>query len=132
MKFLLLILISFSVQAQTAIKIKREDNRFLFFQTGIKNDTIVKNRSDRFLLILPDSLSQHIRIDLKNAMLISTTSDSIFVLRPVPGMKYSHSKHDTIFETLVEGPCHPSSEIWIEFLNTKSRQIFLQNKFLAK
>lgn len=134
MKFLcpLLLLISVSIQAQYSVKIKREDNRFLFFQPGTKSDTIIKNKSDLFLIKLPDSLKNNIRIFLKNGQFIATTKDSLYQLRPVPGMKYSHSKQDSIFETLVEGNCPPSNIITIEFINTQTQRRILQNKFIVK
>ena len=70
--FSILLFISFSIQAQYALKIKKEDNRFLFFQKGIKTDTIVKNKSDLFYIKLPDSLKRHIQIFLKNGQFTKT------------------------------------------------------------
>ncbi|MBI3519363.1 MAG: hypothetical protein HY062_08400 [Bacteroidetes bacterium] len=124
--------ISVSSTAQYALKIKREDNRFLFFQTGLKNDTIIKNKTDLFLIKLPDSLKNNIQIFLKNAQFITTDKDSIYRLRPVPGMKYSHSKPDTVFNTLLEGNCEPSKMIHIEFINTLTQKVFLKNNFIVR
>ncbi|MBC7695581.1 MAG: hypothetical protein H7141_09065 [Burkholderiales bacterium] len=134
MKFLcpLLLLFSFSTNAQYAIKVKKEDNRFLFFQLGTKSDTIIKNKSDLFLIKLPDSLKNNIQIFLKNGQFIETKKDSIYRLRSVPGMKYSHSKPDSVFQTLVEGNCPPSKIITIEFINTHTQKRILQNNFIVK
>ena len=134
MKFLcsILLLFSLTLKAQYSVKIKREDNRFLFFQLGTKSDTIIKNKSDLFLIKLPDSLKNDIRIFIKNGHFITTKKDSLYQLRPVPGMKYSHSKQDSIFETLVEGNCSPSNTITIEFFNTLIGRRILQNNFIVK
>lgn len=128
----ILLFISFSSHAQYALKVKKEDNRFLFFQKGIKNDTIIKNKSDLFYIKLPDSLKQNIQIFLKNGQFVKTDNDTLYRLIQIPGMKYSHSKPDSVFSTLLEGHCPLSKNISIEFINTKTQQIFLKNIFIAK
>jgi hypothetical protein len=130
--FSLFIFFSFSTQAQYALKVKKEDNRFLFFQIGTKNDTIVKNKTDLFFIKLPDSLKQNIQIFLKNGQFFKTENDSVYRLVPVLGMKYSHSKPDTIFNTLLEGNCTPSKTITIEFMNSINNKRILQNKFIVQ
>ncbi len=131
-KIAVLILSCNSIIAQQTIKVKREDNRFLFFQIGTKSDTVVKNKSDLFLIKLPDSLKNDLQIFLKNGQFTKTSKDSIYQLRPVPGMKYSHSKPDSVFNTLLEGNCTPSKTITIEFVNTRTQKRILQNNFLVK
>lgn len=128
----ILLCISLSASAQYSIKVKREDNRFLFFQLGQKSDTIIKNKSDLFLIKLPDSLKTNIQIFLSNAQFIKTDKDSIYQLKPIAGMKYSHSKPDSVFNTLLEGHCNPSKTISIEFINTKNQKPFLKNNFIVK
>jgi hypothetical protein len=135
MKILCLIslfLLSYSSFAQYSIKVKKEDNRFLFFQLGQKSDTIVKTKSDLFLLKLPDSLKTNIQIFLSNGQFIKTSKDSIYQLKPIAGMKYSHSKPDSVFNTLLEGHCNPSKTISIEFINTKTQKPLLKNNFIVK
>ena len=124
--------LSYSASAQYSLKVKKEDNRFLFFQKGIKNDTIIKNTSDIFYIKLPDSLKHHIQIFLENGQLIKTDNDTLYRLIPISGMKYSHSKPDSVFNTLLEGNCRPSKTISIEFMNTKTQSIFLKNIFIVK
>ena len=123
---------SFTLKAQYTLKVKREDNRFLFFQLGQKSDTITKNKTDLFLIKLPDSLKTNIQIYLNNGQFIKTEKDSIYQLKPIPGMKYSHSKPDSVFNTLLEGHCNPSKLIDIEFRNTLTQKPFLKNKFIVK
>ncbi len=134
MKFIcsILLFISLSSSAQYALKVKKEDNRFIFFQKGTKNDTLIKNKTDLFYIKLPDSLRQNIEILVINGQFIKTDNDTIYKLRYVPGMKYSHSKPDSIFNTLLEGNCMSTKKISIEFINTKTQKSFLKNIFIAK
>jgi len=134
MKFIcsILLFISFSASAQYSLKVKKEDNRFLFFQRGIKIDTIIKNKSDLFYIKLPDSLKNNIQIFLKNGQFIKTDTDTLYRLIHISGMKYSHSKPDSVFNTLLEGNCTPSKNISIEFINTKTQGAFLKNIFIVK
>ncbi len=47
-------------------------------------------------------------------------------------MKYSHSKPDSVFNTLLEGNCQSSKTISIKFINTLNQKTILQNKFIVK
>lgn len=126
------IFISIGLTAQQSIKVKREDNRFLFFQMGQQNDVITKNQNDLFYIKLPDSLKQDIQIHVENGHFTKTNNDTIFKLIPIRGMKYSHTLIDTSFQTLLEGVCPASSTIKLEIINTKNKRTILQNKFLVK
>lgn len=128
----ILLFITISSSAQYALKVKKEDNRFLFFQKGIKSDTIIKNTSDIFYIKLPDSLKHNIQIFLKNGQFVKTDNNTLYRLIPISGMKYSHSKPDSVFNTLLEGNCPPSKTISIEFMNTKTQRAFLKNIFIVK
>jgi hypothetical protein len=128
----ILLFVSLSSSAQYSLKVKKEDNRFLFFQKGIKTDTIIKNKSDLFYIKLPDSLKNNIQIFLKNGQFIKTDTDTLYRLIHISGMKYSHSKPDSVFNTLLEGNCTPSKNISIEFINTKTQGAFLKNIFIVK
>jgi len=130
--FLIFLFTSFNSQAQDVIKVKKEDNRFLFFQKGIQTDTLIKNKSDLFYIKLPDSLKQDIQIFLKNGQFVKTDNDTLYRLIQITGMKYSHSKRDSVFNTLVEGNCQPSKTVSIEFINTITQKQFLTNKFIFK
>lgn len=126
------IFISIGLTAQQSIKVKREDNRFLFFQMGQQNDVITKNQNDLFYIKLPDSLKQDLQIHVENGHFTKTNNDTIFKLIPIRGMKYSHTLIDTSFQTLLEGVCPASSTIKLEIINTKNKRTLLQNKFLMK
>jgi hypothetical protein len=136
MKIIILIFLNltliFSLKAQKIIKVKKEDNRFLFFQMGSQTDLLIKDKSDVFYIKLPDSLKHQLQIMVENAQFRKTTNDTLFKLIPIKGMKYSHTLIDTSFQTLLEGTCTPSQTIKIEVINTKTKKALLQNKFLAK
>jgi len=134
MKFILslLLLSSAFLHAQQKIKVKREDNRFLFFQTGLPGDTLLKHKNDLFVVKFPDSLQHHLVIYIQNAQLTKAKNDSLFRLVYVPGMKYSLSKPDTAYIPLVEGTCESSKTITIQIKNTATQKVILRNNFIVK
>jgi hypothetical protein len=67
---------SIAFHAQEKVKIKREDNRFLFYQIGNKNDSIILNQSDLFFIKLPDSLKQNLQINVVNGLFKAIYQDS--------------------------------------------------------
>lgn len=130
--FQIFIFISLSSHAQQTIKVKKVDNRFLFFQIGKQNDVLEKDKNDLFYIKLPDSLKQDLQIQVENGHFTKTSNDTVFKLIPIRGMKYSHTLIDTSFQTLLEGVCPASSTIKLEIINVKNKKPLLQNKFLAK
>jgi hypothetical protein len=121
-----------ALNAQQNIKIKKEDNRFLFFQIGLKNDTIIKNKTDLFLIKFPDSLKTLLRMDIENAKFTKSKNVNTYHLSYVLGMKYSHTINDTILETLVEGVTQNSKIITISIKNIKTSKVLMSNKFIVK
>jgi len=128
----LFILCAFHLKSQHQIKLKREDNRFLFNQIGEKNDTIFKNSTDLFFIKIPDSLNTHHKIMIENGKLNKTDKVNTYVLVPIIGMQYSHTIQDTLFETLVEGISSETKNITIIIKNTQTSKIILSNKFIIK
>lgn len=129
---IIFLLISCSINAQNNIKIKKEDNRFLFFQIGLKNDTIIKNKTDLFLIKFPDSLKTVLRMDIENAKFTKLKNANTYQLSYILGMKYSHIIKDTIIETLVEGVSQNSKIITISIKNIKTSKVLMSNKFIVK
>lgn len=127
-----LLLFSFYIHAQQIIKVRKVDNRFLFFQLGQQHDVLTKDKNDLFYIKLPDSLKYNLQINVENGHFTKTSNDTIFKLIPIKGMKYSHTLIDTSFQTLLEGVCPASSTIKLEIINVKNKKSLLQNKFLAK
>ena len=118
--------------AQQNIKVKKEDNRFLFFQIGEPNDTIIKNKTDLFLIKFPDSLKTNIRVEIENAKFIKSKNVNTYQLIYILGMKYSHVIHDTIIETLVEGVSQNPKSIIITIKNIKTSKELMSNKYIVK
>lgn len=129
---LFLLLVVFKGNAQYNLKIKKEDNRFLCYQIGSKNDTILKNKSDLFYIKLPDSLKQVLKVYIENGKLAKTHKTNVYQLSYINGMKYSHSIKDTIFETLLEGATLSSKIIELSIINTANSKVSINNKFIAK
>ncbi|MCC6182432.1 MAG: hypothetical protein IT237_11425 [Bacteroidia bacterium] len=127
--FIVLVINTFILKSQTQIKIVKEDNQFLFFQSGKKNDTIIKDKSDLFFLQLPDSSKQNITCYIFNGQLVKTKYDKLYQLRYIPGMKYAHCYIDTLFNTTFEGNCSISKTIQINFLNKKTHTYLLKNSY---
>ena len=85
---LILLAISTGVFAQNPEKIKfRKEGQLYFFKKG-SADTIIKNSSDVFYLVVPDSLKPWISIRIDNARLTETRNDSLVKVQYTPGMKY--------------------------------------------
>lgn len=128
----ILCLLPLALQAQPSIKVRRADNRFVFFQTGPPLDTISRNHGDLFRVHFPDSSCHRLVIHLRNAQLVRTPGDTLYRLAYIPGMKYSLSKPDTAYISLLEGICDASKTISIEIKNIPTRQVVLRNTFFVK
>lgn len=124
--------ITFSSLAQSKIKIKREDNRLLFFQLVNKNDTLIKNKTDLFLIHIPDSIKKQAQLFVTNGQFVKMENDSVFKLKYVSGMKYSHNKPDSVFNTLVEGHIPRTKMITVKLTNTVTQKNILINTFIVK
>ena len=99
----------------------------------MKSDTVIHNKSDLFFIKLPDSLKQNLQVNVENGLFKAIYKDSlIYQLQIVKGMKYSHTKLDSLFITLLEGNCNPSPKIEIIFLNTLTQKIIFKNTFFTK
>lgn len=105
----------------------------MFYQLGIKSDTVILNKSDLFFIKLLGSLKQSLQINVENGLFKAIHKDSlIYQLQIVKGMKYSHTKQDSLFIILLEGNCIPSHKIEINFLNTVTQKIIFKNTFFTK
>lgn len=125
-------MICLSSGAQQKIKIKKVDNTFLFLQAGTKNDTVIKNQTDLFRIHFPDSARHQLVIHIQNAQFMKTKNDSLFRLAYIPGMKYSLSKPDTAYISLLEGICESSKNIVIAIKDVKTHKTILQHNFIVK
>lgn len=123
---------TFQIKSQHLVKLKREDNRFLCYQIGIKNDTIIKNKTDLFYIKIPDSLKMQHQIIIENGKINKTNISHTYLLVPINGMKYSHTIQDSLLETLVEGVSSETTKITLRIKNAHTSKIILSNKFIVK
>lgn len=130
--FIFFIITTFTLKAQYQVKIKREDNRFLFFKLGNKSDSLINKDNNLFYMKLPDNNKKNISIFVENGQFVKTNNDTIYQILFIPGMKYSHSKKDSIFNTLVEGTCKISNKIKIDFYDTFTNKSILKNQYSIK
>jgi hypothetical protein len=130
-------------QEPSKIKFKKE-NQFYFFQKGLPNDSIIRDVSDKFYLVVPDSLKPLLSIQADNGQLTSTANDSIVKLGHFPGLKY-----ETIFipideitgekkinkykiKTMINGTSElPRNRIRIVIINKRTGEVLLTNTFFS-
>ncbi len=142
--FLLLFHFQFLLIAQNfeIIKVKREPHFVYFFQKGTKSDTIVKNKSDVFYYVVPDSLKPFITISTENGQLVATNNDSLVKFNFIKGIRYElifscqtpHSKKDSlIFKTLINGAMNYQHEfVVINIIDKRTNTRIITNNFFYK
>lgn len=146
------ILFSFSLLSQNEkITIKKEDFSLFFFQSGVKSDTITKNKGNVFYLKAGKNRKCDLLIEIENAKLTPHKGDSLYQLVRMPGMNYRHrfvcgSEQSTdkkngktqppntaVNELKTEvngaGTNANSSEVRIKFTNLRGDSLLLQNHF---
>jgi hypothetical protein len=127
-------------------KLKKNASLIYFFQKGNKNDTLAKDKSDLFYLLVPDSLKEYISVQTENAQLVATSNDSLVKLNYVKGLKYEllFQKEATVRRsgnrpklyrciTLVNGVSTlQGNKIIIQIINKKENGLVLENVFFIK
>jgi hypothetical protein len=78
---------SLVAQSEPPVRLKRERG-MVFFQQGVKKDSISKNKGDVFYLLVPDSLKELVSIAVDNGRLLPTANDSLVTLSYLPGISY--------------------------------------------
>lgn len=117
--------------SQQKIKVKKVDNRLLFYKIG-KSDTINKNSDNLFFIKIPDSLKHHSRILVHNGRFLPSKNDSVYKLIPINGMKYTHTIYDTVFVVLLEGTYPSSNKVKLQLISSKYEKVLLENEFPVK
>jgi len=148
----LFFLASKSASAQPIEKIKFAKNATLiyFFQKGPKSDSVIKNKSDLFYLLVPDSMKASFSLIIDNGRLTKTTNDSVFKLENMPGLKYEtfyqkseapsntpnrHNNHQSLppvyeLQTLINGTTEKErNTILIRITDKKNEKLILENNF---
>jgi hypothetical protein len=70
------------------IKFQKNQERIYFFKTGARSDTLFKNTSHFFYLMVPDSLRPRFSLLVDNGRLMPAGSDSLLKFEYLPGLKY--------------------------------------------
>lgn len=147
----LLFLNSVCITAQTVEKIRFGKNPSLiyFFQKGSPADTIVKNKTDLFYLLVPDSLKPHISIFIENGRLLTTSNDSLVKFDFLKGLNYESTwslaesvnqpprpskTRRYVLKSAINGaaPAGWGNKIVIRVLNRLDEKILIENVFYYK
>src|SRR4051812_35227807 len=140
--FLVLFFCAFGGYGQTPRKLRFEKDRSLiyFFQLGAPSDTITKEKTDRFVLLVPDSMKEQVRIDLDNAK-IQAIKDSLVTLMYLPGLRYEaiYARPYSPLGSPVEKPVLnvqingaaqlERKKIRVQFIDRRNNKLILENQF---
>lgn len=133
-------------QSVEKIKFKKDKSLIYFFQKDEKTDTLNRLSEHFFYLVIPDTLKKDLSIEVENAQLMLTSSDSIVKLNHLPGFKYESfyaAKENEAgkktktrkyeFKTMVDGTSiYPQDKIIISLINKRTGGLILENVFYFK
>jgi hypothetical protein len=147
----------FTIPAQKTevLKVKKEQTNFIFYQLGVKSDSVYPRKNNDFVLALPDSILFDTEIKVTNGRLSYDPRNKTFNFQFLPTMNYRHFLSndeqlkkfspeeidvlkkspkvfgDKYYITQVNGSNNNTTrQITIEFYNTKTGKVFLKNTFL--
>jgi len=102
---LLFIAASLSAQAPEKIRIRSEDQLVYLLQKGKNTDTISYNNSDLFFLKTAPGMRCKLRIDVENGNFTHVQGDTLYRLRRVNNINYTHDYVDTLgFQQVKDAP----------------------------
>jgi hypothetical protein len=124
--FLLCFSATASAQGPAKIKFAKDQGFIYFFLKGDKTDTIVKDRSDIFYLLVNDSLKNSFNLCVENGRLVKTSNDSLVKFEYLPGLKYEtfYSKRSpgSAVDAGIDKKRPPASELNTMINGTTDRQ----------
>jgi hypothetical protein len=129
------VLLAVPLHAQEPLTVRvRKIHNLVFFQEGVKSDSLIKNRSDIFRMVIPDSLKGKIAIETDNAILRKTDSDSLVKIEYLPGLNYrtiyEPYKNKYVLVTMINGASDsPRGTVVIRI--KIHRDVILQTSFLT-
>ncbi len=146
--FIFLLPVLLTAQSIDTIHFRKSPGIIYFFQKTAASDTVIKNKSDLFYLLVPDSLKPLLSIQVENGRLQPTANDSMVRLEPMRGLNYEglySAKEETgvaakpkkqiqVLNSLINGSNGLGQEnrIKIRFLNRKEEKVILENVFHYK
>ena len=149
--------LSFSQDTEKIVVVKQD--QIFFYQMNYSNDSsVVKNKSDQFLIKMSSDKKACTEIKLKNATFLKTDNEYVFKLIYTPGMKYrliyaasaqeraggiekDNRYYENNYEMLkllpqiaTDGAINDNSskEIVIELINNKTENVLIKNVFYYK
>ncbi|MBA3663383.1 MAG: hypothetical protein H0W61_04140 [Bacteroidetes bacterium] len=129
-------------QVPATIKVKKEKHTILFFQKGIKTDTLT--RASLFYLVVDEASKNDLSVFVDNGQLVKTENDSLYMFRYIKGMNYEcvfnstgntqkNSKSAFEFKALVNGvSAEPSNKIVIKLKMKNKDSSLIENTFYYK
>lgn len=93
---LLFITASLSGQTPEKIRIRSDDQMVYLLQKGKATDTISYNKSDLFFLKTAPGMRCKLRIDVENGNFTHVQGDTLYRLRKVNNINYTHDFVDTL------------------------------------
>lgn len=139
-----------SAQPVEKIHFAKDESLIYFFQKGPAGDTILKNKSDLFYLLVPDVLKPDISILVDNGRILATGNDSLVRVEFIKGLRYESMytlreedqptakkkapKVKRILSTFINGTAPEGREniMVISIVNRKEEQTVFGNVFYYK
>jgi hypothetical protein len=137
-----------TAQQNATIRFKKSKG-LVFFQDGLKRDTISRNSGDLFYLLVPDSLKPMLIIATDNGRFAQTDNVSIYRLIPVTGHKYEmfyvednavqsegnrlaeKEKKSYILKSFINGlSAEPGNKIKVQIIDRSAGSVLLENRFV--
>jgi hypothetical protein len=131
---LLIIIVSTPAFCQDlpTIKLKKERD-LVFFQKGVKRDTISQNNGDLFYLIISRRQMALMTMTIDNGSLVNTSNDSLYRLTYLPGLKYemTYGVSDSArLRPVIDGASAvPREKILIKITDRADGKMMLSNWF---
>lgn len=129
---------SMQAQGPEKIRFKKDLQYIYFFQKAAQSDTIIKNKTDVFYLLVPDSLKAHLIIASENACISKLTNDSLVLCKYLPGLRYEQyyllSDEEQVwkYRSGINGAAVvPREKILIQFLDKRTNKVIFENSFVA-
>jgi hypothetical protein len=132
---LLFIAVSCFLNAQEPLTVRiRRAHQFAFFQEGRRSDSLVAGVTDRFRLVVPDTLKPLLVIETDNGIIRRTSNDSIITVAYIKGINYrtvyEAVNGKMVLSTMINGASDtPERTVVIRFW--RRGEMILQNNFVV-
>lgn len=135
-----------SAQPTDTIRVRKAPGLIFFFQKSAAGDTVTKQKTDLFYLLVPGGLKADLSIQVENGRLQPTANDSLVRLEFMPGLNYEglyvlaeeeagitpkSKKQVRVLNSLINGTTASAQErrIKIRVINKREGKLVLENVF---